>query len=509
MQRIPDLKTVAGIDRNRWESLCATLVTLLFGAHRVEDRRGRGNGLDAWLRRSDGVYGWQFRRLEDRFGNAQAAKVRENITTAATWSRSELQAPLSRFVLVLNIDLEPRHGGDSGEIVRLESLAKWSISTLGIHFSWRGVTWVRSHLLEHPGACPDLFEDLGSAVAGAEARLSARLDALGAQFDNLVQQSRSDAILAVLLREARVHFQRGNDFQQQEELNKSVVSLCDALRLIDDHATQHPKGPDLRANILALLCGIECAMGRLSDALRHGQLAIDATRLMADASLRLFSIGNFAAALSRSSRFDEARPLFEQVLSAFEDIGDTIEVIRTRTYLMEVYTGQPDHDALVEAIGELGGILKAFHSTHEPRPVTLSALGQCANAMLSLSPHDHRSIRQALSILQAVAGFAAGSHLFVTLSARAQQAQCHWWLDELEDACRLYSGVQTEAAAEYPGLAADSAYNHALVLAEVGNVNRAIELMGQVPAMYDALENPSAAADARAQVARLSQKKGA
>jgi hypothetical protein len=132
MPRIPSLQDVAALDRDAWEDVCAALVALLFGAHRVEDRRGRGNGLDAWRRRHDGAYGWQFRRLDDRFGSVQAGKVRDNITNAIAWSISELGVPLRRFTLVLNIDPEPGHGKDDWRSWPLGRAPNWELRLHGV-----------------------------------------------------------------------------------------------------------------------------------------------------------------------------------------------------------------------------------------------------------------------------------------------------------------------------------------------------------------------------------------
>ena len=489
MPRTPSIGQVSSLSRDDWESLCSSIFALVYGAHRVEDRRGRGNGLDAWRRRGSVVYGWQFRRFDARLGASQVAKVKENMRTAARWSLSELKLPLSRFTLVFNIDPQPGHGGSPSEIAYLEGLVQWARVELGLSFAWRDMSWVRAQLLRHPQLRPELFEDLAGSIEGSEARLSAKLDFIEAQLTDLAQHSTHSGPLATLISEASLHYERGRDYGEAEELRHAARSLEDALRLIDGHAGQVTGGVLLRARVLTLLSGVEGSVGQFARAIEHGRRAVEATENAEDTLLRVYALGNFAAALSRSNGPNEARPLLEQALAKAEELGDVIEIIRTRTFLLEVDDALDDREALRSGVDELARILSNFHAVHAPTPITTAATAQCANAMLSLSDNEPTSLKQALAIFASVERMAIGSQSHLVLATRAQQARCLWFLNDLESAKRLYASVEQEALDEYPGLSADACFNLALIIDESGDRTGAMLCMRRARDRYGELGN--------------------
>jgi hypothetical protein len=120
--KIPTLYTVSNLTSDEWEDLCSSICTLLFSSHRVEDRFGKGNGLDAWRQSNGNIEGWQFRRFNSRLGTSQATHIKDNIVLAQQRSISELKKPLVRFTLIFNIDPEPGHKGEKGEIERLSEI---------------------------------------------------------------------------------------------------------------------------------------------------------------------------------------------------------------------------------------------------------------------------------------------------------------------------------------------------------------------------------------------------
>ena len=71
--RIPTASDVAALSRDDWEALCRSLAAIIHQAEGIEDRRGKGNGMDVIRIDPDGASGWQFRRFDARFGDKQAA----------------------------------------------------------------------------------------------------------------------------------------------------------------------------------------------------------------------------------------------------------------------------------------------------------------------------------------------------------------------------------------------------------------------------------------------------
>lgn len=504
MPRTPSIQEVGQLDRDAWETVCTSLCALLFGAHRVEDRQGRGNGLDAWRRPGGGVYGWQFRRFDGRLGSTQAANIRKNLRAAATWASPELGLPLRRFTMVFNIDPEPTHVGAPGEIARLAEIAKWAKDELNVSFTWRGVSWVRAHLLSHPQLCPSLFEDLAASIEGAERRLTDGLDSIQAQLNALLGQSSAHAAFATLIREASLHYERGDKFQEAEELRRSVTSLEDALRLIDSHAEHIAGGRHLLGRVLTLLCGVVATSGRFASAIEYGRRAVEVTNGINDKLLQLYSHGNLAAAFSRAGQPREAKPLFEQVLSTAEELGNVVEIIRTRTYLLEVDAALQDDEALLVGIVDLKQILARFHSLHEPLPITVAAWGQCATAMLELSRHAPDLLREALAVFWAVEQMAAGTNKDLVLASRSQRARCHWLLGDLTKAAELFASVEGAAIDEYPGRSADACFNLAFVIRDAGREQEALATMQRARDRYAELGSAADVDNADRELQRMS-----
>src|SRR5262249_35592432 len=153
--KIPSIEDIYRLNRDEWEDVCNTICDALFQTHRVEDRLGKGNGLDAWRIVEGGVEGWQFRRLNARLGDPQIDTLKHNIELATHRTTTELKLPLIAFSVVLNIDPEPGHLGSKGEIERLRELAAWARSQHNVRFEFKGISWVRNCLLRNPWMRPD------------------------------------------------------------------------------------------------------------------------------------------------------------------------------------------------------------------------------------------------------------------------------------------------------------------------------------------------------------------
>jgi hypothetical protein len=120
--KTPSLDTVSNLNRDEWEELCSSICSMIFSTHRVEDRFGKGNGLDAWRNNGGKVEGWQFRRFNERLGARQAKHIKTNISLAQERSKNEIKRPLDKFIIIFNIDPEPGHQGQKGEIERLSEI---------------------------------------------------------------------------------------------------------------------------------------------------------------------------------------------------------------------------------------------------------------------------------------------------------------------------------------------------------------------------------------------------
>lgn len=119
-KRVPTVADLQELSRDEWESLGHDLCATMYDAERVEDRLGRGNGLDALrqLEPSSGIDGWQFRRFDDRLGDHQITNLQEAVTRAVAACKNDLGRPLRTFTVLGNIDLQPGHKKAKGEDAR-------------------------------------------------------------------------------------------------------------------------------------------------------------------------------------------------------------------------------------------------------------------------------------------------------------------------------------------------------------------------------------------------------
>ncbi|MDP2312647.1 MAG: hypothetical protein Q8P41_07055 [Pseudomonadota bacterium] len=273
MARFPSIDAVAELSREDWQDLAMGICAELFSAHRVEDRYGKGNGLDAWRIEQGALEGWQFRRFNARLGQAQVDEIKADVSRAAARARSEHRVSLRKFTIVFNIDPEPGHVGKKGEVERLDDLSSWATETHGTAFQFLGVTWVRTQLLKNPFLRPDLFEDVSGAIDALRTESRREFGGLHHRLTELANsdevRSRLDGAIALLLREAAVHFERGETLHKGEEHARAVQSLRDASRLAEG-----TRDTSLIGRILALLAGVEALVGYLTESIAHGRRAV-------------------------------------------------------------------------------------------------------------------------------------------------------------------------------------------------------------------------------------------
>src|SRR5437763_6842529 len=120
MKRVPTVQDLQGLSRDEWEALGHDLCATMYAAQRVEDRLGRGNGVDAvrQLEPAGNIDGWQFRRFDARLGNKQIKKLQEDVTRAVAACKRDLAGELRTFTVFGNIGLQPSHGKAKGEDAR-------------------------------------------------------------------------------------------------------------------------------------------------------------------------------------------------------------------------------------------------------------------------------------------------------------------------------------------------------------------------------------------------------
>ena len=164
MARVPSPADVAALSRDEWERLCRGLAVEIFQAEGIEDRLGKGNGMDMMRSDPQGIVGWQFRRFDGRLGPEQSRKIRASLDLASVRAKAEDRAPLIEYEVWANLDLEPGHLSVVGERERVSELRSYADS-IGVKFKFRGLTWIHTKLLRHPYLVPGLFEDVPARLA--------------------------------------------------------------------------------------------------------------------------------------------------------------------------------------------------------------------------------------------------------------------------------------------------------------------------------------------------------
>jgi hypothetical protein len=231
-------------------------------AEGVEDRRGKGNGLDMVQIRPDGAYGWQFRRFDHRFDDAQAAKVFKAIELACRRCEQEDKVTLVEFTLWVNIDLEPGHKTSIGERERFFSLAAKVKQALGVRVHFVGITWVWAQLLRHPLLRPDLFEDVPAQIASVKQQLEELTQEIRIRTALSPDLAKMSNAVKRLVDRATVHFERGLSYCTLEQFRAASRCFKDALALMTGLNADRL----LEGRILIALASVEQIMGNLSEA---------------------------------------------------------------------------------------------------------------------------------------------------------------------------------------------------------------------------------------------------
>jgi tetratricopeptide (TPR) repeat protein len=489
-KRTPTLESVAQLNRDEWETLCQSLCSTLYSAARVEDRRGKGNGLDAWRYIEDGIEGWQFRRYDARFGDKQAQHVIEGIALAHKRCADELKKPLVKYNLVFNIDPEPGHLKKKGEIQRLAEISEWCRKELGVSFNFSGISWVHSLLLKNPYWMPTLFEDIhGTLIDARDAILSEMFD-IKAELRNLAGgaevQSKLNRLLAKVIEEARTHYERGESFGKDEDYIKAINSLEDAARLVKGENVD----VKLEGRILMLLSGIQAITGHLAGSVENSKRAMLLLQNIEDQKYYLFAKGNFAFGSYMSQQYSVAETVFQEILLEFEKEGNLIEIVRTLTHIVEVYTQQDKYYKALDLSERLKDSAMSLDKVIGFSEYSLSAMGTVANALAGYGCESNSNIHKealynAIKVYESIEEIAPKVHLIrMRISSKFGRAKCLWNLDQLDEALSLFSEVEVEAKTLIPKVCADSEFNKALILLEKGNPQEACENLNEAKKGY-------------------------
>jgi tetratricopeptide (TPR) repeat protein len=497
----PTVQDLQSLSRDGWEALGHDLCAILYGTNRVEDRLGRGNGLDAYRELKPGeIDGWQFRRFDDRLGDVQIGKLRDAVKRAIDACKRDQDGKLVSFTVLGSIDLQPGHKGSKGEIKRFKDFETWCLTQHSVRATYRGVTWVRAQLLRHPHLRPAMFKDLAKTIELLKDQI---LEAIGGEsdlrraFEDL--KKISDGRLAVLIDEARTHFERGKKRGQDEDWRLAVESLRDAERL----ARASEVDQKLLAHIEALLAGLLTLTGPLPEALETGRRAVSAATRESDASLIRLSKGNLALALTQIQQYSEARELLLEVLRLFEESAEMTEVIRTLTNLLYIDTTTGSWDSAVSWAERLETNCAELNQLIGVSDVTLDALGNVATLRFAIacqlpSPLKEQELGEASKMYHQVAeaGQIFGSRR-TQIFADSQIAKVFHQLGKYKEANSKFEEAIKEADAEHLfKAAADTRYSQAVMLMEAPQLEEAVTAANDALKRYRTIGDKESELDA-------------
>lgn len=507
--RTPSQDDLNKLSRDEWENLCALICSSVYSTHRIEDHFGKGNGLDAFREIEDGVEGWQFRKFNDRLGSKQAARIKENIILAKEKCLSELKKPLLKFTIFFNIDPEPGHLNTTGEIERLTTIKEWSKVEQNINFTYMGITGVLQMLLKNPTLKPELFENVIEAISNVGASLHNDIFDIKKELQKLTNKNPLEGKLKeafdLLIKEARTHYNRGKDLESEEEYRKSITSLEDALRLIENKDIN----VELEGTILAFISGVEVITGYLQKAIDHGSRAIE---LLHDKEKSVehyvFAKGNLAYALYINQEYVNSKKYFLEILGYFESEGNLLEIVRTLNHLLELETQSGSLDSAFKYIDRIRFACAELDKLLGPTNVSASALGGVANlyAEVGVKLQNKDFLNKAVELFTVIE-IAAKKNDFkrMWLGSRSSRARCLWNLDKLEEAEQLYEEIIIEGKEFLPKVAIDAKFNLALLLIELKQLDKSKKLLTESVKEYEIIGDLPSVQDARNMLKKLNK----
>lgn len=503
MSRIPTAGEVAALSRDEWEALCRALAAIINQAEGIEDRRGKGNGMDMIRIDPDGVSGWQFRRFDARFGDKQAADIRAAIRLAKERTLSEDRLVLRRFAVWANIDLEPGHAGKTGERERFAKLRKQIQDDLDVVVEFKGITWVHAQLLDRPSLRPDLFENVAAQIEAAEVRAKARYESIIGLLSAASgpDAARASARLKRLIEQSGVHFQRGLKHGGEEQFLAAAECLRDALNLLKDLEADLL----LEGRVLVALAGVEMRLGHLPDAEMAARTALRV--LPADARDPIaHARGTLGMILEYQQDYEEAERLLGLVLDEFEEQGNSVEIVRTLTNVLELQLNRGRIEIAGLWAHRLISAAHDLHKTMGASDITVAAFGALARGLIALGrttdqPELLRQAEEQLLSVEDMGRDLGSPHISIT--AMGQRAEALRFQDRLGEAEALYHRAALRADAQHmEKVAADLLYNRAIVLNEASRNQEARETMLEARRRYEAIGDASSERDAVASLER-------
>lgn len=504
-KRVPTTGDLSTLSRDEWEALCHDLCAIVYDTERVEDRLGRGNGLDAFRESTNGggVEGWQFRRFDDRLENKQIQKLKDAVNRAVTTCKGELDAPLKEFTVFGNIDLQPGHGKAKGEGRRFREFREWCLAEHTVSAVYRGVTWVRSRLLKFPHVRPDLFEDLPAAIQAAKEEIIKGQAAMLRALQDLKDLSKGQ--LAVLASEASLHFERGQEKGRKEEFRLAIQSLRDAERLA--------RAPGVRADLLvriqAALAGVLYVSGFLRDAITTGRQAVAGAEGLDDEQGLRLAMGNLALALSDDQEYAEARSLFLRVLKMDEEAAELGELVRTLANLLSVDVRLKDWERAAVWAHRLEPKIDELDAQIGPSRTSINAVGNLGtfhlDAALHLPAHlQPPAFQLAVNIFSTMVTACREVDLQRSaVLAEANLARALWFLNRYQESNDAFDRAVAASDEELGKVAADCRFNQAMMLNEFDRVQSAVVMAEDALRRYKALRDDNSALDAKRLLERL------
>ncbi|OUR86656.1 hypothetical protein A9Q81_28165 [Gammaproteobacteria bacterium 42_54_T18] len=498
--RTPSIADLAQLDRDEWENFCSLICVLNYSAHRIEDHLGKGNGLDAFRETDKGIEGWQIRRFNDRLGLKQENRIKENITLAHEKSISELDQPLVMFTIIFNIDPEPGHKGKIGEIERLNKIKQWAKTKYNVKFEYKGISWVLLMLLNNPTLKPELFEDINKSLKDVSNSLHGEIFDLKSQITSLIEVNtltgKVKNMFNILLNEANVHYKRGLDFESEEEFRKSILSLNDALRLIEDQDIDIT----LEGKTLSLLAGLEGTIGYLERAIQHSKKAINLLKSDTENDFYIFAQGNLALSLYMNQEYQQPKIILNNILNHFENKGNLLEIVRTLTHLLQIEIFTKNFKSAFELADRIRTSSDALGKILGPSDVTISSLGTVANLYteIGIQRQDKRFLREAVDLFTKVEAITNCTSLKrINVTTKAARARCLWNLDKIEEAIDLFKEVIIEAKDFLPKISTDAKYNLALLMRELKQPDKVRQYLSEAIEEYKKMGDYPSAEDAQ------------
>ena len=321
---------IAELTRDQFEELCLFLLRQEIGSalHRVEDRKGSGNGLDAVVVQEE-ILGFQIRCYDQQnthhFNNHHKAGVIDSIEKAQTWSKS-LNKRLSHYTLICNVDLQP---GDFGKVLDwfMDIEDKYQVVT-----DFRPLLWVYDAVLRAPRAVRDEFfgpspvdiKDHLSHISTVQIEQGKMLEAIQQQLNQFAQKNQADSLaIQRLIREAQTHYSKAKQKQDDLAFKDAVEKARDAKRLLEEHWENEP----LFADIIYILATCLFGMGNWSEAANEFDQAEKLYQKRGNLADALFARGNAARARRDIANDDTGLETFLELYEIWDLEGNLNNIL--------------------------------------------------------------------------------------------------------------------------------------------------------------------------------------